>query len=66
MGHRQVDRAEARQGQARGRRVAAPFYDFDAWLYQGFDDSKAPLMEVVADTLLKVAESDEKLIAKIK
>lgn len=42
------------------------FIDFDAWLYQGFDDSKAALMEVVADTLLKAAKDDKKLIAKIK
>lgn len=42
------------------------FIDFDAWLYQGFDDSKAALMEVVADTLLKAAKDDEKLIEKIK
>lgn len=42
------------------------FIDFDAWLYQGFDDSKAALMEVVADTLLKAAKGDEKLIEKIK
>lgn len=41
------------------------FIDFDAWLYQGFDDSKAALMEVVADTLLKAAKDDEKLIEKI-
>lgn len=49
-------------------RVEAPplFIDFDAWLYQGFDDSKAALMEVVADTLLKAAKDDEKLIEKVK
>lgn len=41
------------------------FIEFDAWLYQGFDDSKAALMEVVADTLLKAAKDDEKLIEKI-
>lgn len=42
------------------------FIEFDAWLYQGFDDAKAALMEVVADTLLKAAKDDEGLIAKIK
>lgn len=42
------------------------FIDFDAWLYQGFDDAKAALMEVVADTLLKAAKGDEGLIIKIK
>lgn len=42
------------------------FIDFDAWLYQGFDDAKAALMEVVADTLLKAAKDDEGLTTKIK
>lgn len=42
------------------------FIDFDAWLYQGFDDAKAALMEVVADTLLKAAKDDAELITKIK
>jgi predicted KAP-like P-loop ATPase len=42
------------------------FIDFDAWLYQGFDDSKAALMEVVAETLLQAAKGNEKLIEKIK
>lgn len=29
---------------------------FDAWLYQGFDDSRAALMEVIASTLIDAAE----------
>lgn len=29
---------------------------FDAWLYQGFDDSRAALMEVIASKLIEVAE----------
>jgi predicted KAP-like P-loop ATPase len=40
--------------------------EFDAWLYQGFDDSKAALMEVVADTLLKAAKEDEGLLKKVR
>lgn len=40
--------------------------EFDAWLYQGFDDSKAALMEVVAETLLEAAKADEPLTRKIK
>jgi predicted KAP-like P-loop ATPase len=39
---------------------------FDAWLYQGFDDSKAALMEVVADRLLAEAQSNETLLEKAK
>jgi hypothetical protein len=40
--------------------------EFDAWLFQGFDDSKAALMEVVADTLVKAAKDDEGLLGKAK
>ncbi len=32
---------------------------FDAWLYQGFDDARAALMEEVASRLLKAAEAAE-------
>ncbi len=39
---------------------------FDAWLYQGFDDSRAALMEVIASTLLGAAEEDEGLKGKAK
>lgn len=39
---------------------------FDAWLYQGYDDAKAALMEVVADRLLKEAKSNETLLDKAK
>ena len=39
---------------------------FDAWLYQGYDDSKAALMEVVADRLLTEARGNETLLDKAK
>lgn len=39
---------------------------FDAWLYQGYDDSKAALMEVVAERLLKESKADEGLLKKAK
>lgn len=39
---------------------------FDAWLYQGFDDAKAALMEVVADRLIEEAEDDKTLLGKAK
>lgn len=39
---------------------------FDAWLYQGFDDAKAALMEVVANRLIAEAKSDDKLWEKAK
>lgn len=31
---------------------------FDAWLYQGFDDSRAALMEVIASRLIEAAEAN--------
>lgn len=40
--------------------------EFDAWLYQGFDDAKAALMEVVADRLLAETVGNESLFEKAK
>ncbi|MFH6566777.1 KAP family P-loop NTPase fold protein [Pseudomonas kulmbachensis] len=39
---------------------------FDAWLYQGFDDSRAALMEVIASTLMDATRSSETLFEKAK
>lgn len=39
---------------------------FDAWLYQGFDDSRAALMEVIASTLIEAAEDNSGVITKAK
>ncbi|MDD2467463.1 MAG: P-loop NTPase fold protein [Desulfobulbus sp.] len=39
---------------------------FDAWLYQGFDDARAALMEVVSDVLLEAAKGNETLFEKAK
>lgn len=35
---------------------------FDAWLYQGFDDARAALMDVIARTLYEQAKADTGLI----
>jgi predicted KAP-like P-loop ATPase len=37
---------------------------FDAWLYQGFDDARAALMEVIATTLLEASKGNEGLLDK--
>lgn len=37
---------------------------FDAWLYQGFDDSRAALMEVIASTLIEAARDSETVLPK--
>nr|QQZ51131.1 hypothetical protein JKL49_08365 [Phenylobacterium glaciei] len=39
---------------------------FDAWLYQGFDDAKAALMEVVAARLVDESKANEGLLQKAK
>jgi predicted KAP-like P-loop ATPase len=42
------------------------FVEFNAWLYQGYDDARAALIEVVASTLLKEAESRQTGLDKAK
>jgi predicted KAP-like P-loop ATPase len=39
---------------------------FDAWLYQGYDDARAALMEVIATTLLEAAEKNKGLAEKAR
>lgn len=40
--------------------------NFDAWLYQGYDDTRAALLEVIATELTKAAEGNSALISKTK
>ena len=42
------------------------FIEFNAWLYQGFDDARASLMEAIARPLLKKAEGNESAMEKAK
>ena len=42
------------------------FVEFNAWLYQGYDDARAALIEVVASTLHEEAKSRESGIEKAK
>ena len=39
---------------------------FDAWLYQGFDDARAALMEVIASTLIDAATINPGMLEKAK
>lgn len=39
---------------------------FDAWLYQGFDDARSALIEVIATELEASAKDNEPLIQKVK
>jgi predicted KAP-like P-loop ATPase len=40
--------------------------NFDAWLYQGYDDARAALLEVIATALTKAADGNEGLAKKTK
>jgi predicted KAP-like P-loop ATPase len=42
------------------------FVEFNAWLYQGYDDARAALLDVIARTLLEHAEGDTTLTEKAK
>lgn len=42
------------------------FVEFNAWLYQGYDDARAALMDVIATKLEQEAETREKGIDKAK
>ena len=39
---------------------------FDAWLYQGYDDARAALLEVIATELAKAADGNASLATKAK
>src|ERR1035437_359641 len=41
------------------------FVKFDAWLFQGFDDARAALLETIATSLKKVAKDDQTVLEKI-
>jgi predicted KAP-like P-loop ATPase len=42
------------------------FVEFNAWLYQGYDDARAALMEVIGEKLTKEAEKNKKGLDKAK
>lgn len=42
------------------------FVDFNAWLYQGYDDARAALMEVIGATLMLEANKRKKGVEKAK
>jgi len=37
---------------------------FDAWLYQGYDDARASILETIAEALIKEVENNEGLLEK--
>src|ERR1700693_3675896 len=42
------------------------FVEFNAWLYQGYDDARAALMDVIGEKLTKEAEHRKRGIEKAK
>lgn len=42
------------------------FVEFNAWLYQGYDDARAALMDVIAESLKKEAEAQKTSAEKIQ
>src|SRR5580700_8824691 len=42
------------------------FVEFNAWLYQGYDDARAALMDVIASALAKEAEARKTALDKTK
>ena len=42
------------------------FVEFNAWLYQGYDDARAALMDVIATKLEEEAKAREKAVDKAK
>jgi predicted KAP-like P-loop ATPase len=42
------------------------FVDFNAWLYQGYDDARAALMDVIASELAKESQKRKKATKKVR
>ncbi len=56
----------ALEQRAEGRRSEFVFVEFNAWLYQGYDDARAALMEVIATTLKKEADERQSGVDKVQ
>ena len=42
------------------------FIEFNAWLYQGYDDAKNALLQTVADNIIEISEKKQTCIDKTK
>lgn len=56
-----LQQIEAQLGESETKTLVVTF---DAWLYQGYDDARAALLEVIADKLDEAANEDESLLQK--
>ena len=41
------------------------FVEFNAWLYQGFDDTRAALMETIADAIVQTVEAEKSTLGHV-
>lgn len=57
---------EHRLGQASAKENTYVVVTFNPWLYQGFDDARGALLQLVGDEVLRLAKSKETLFAKAK
>ena len=57
---------EQRSGEEKKEDGKFIFVEFNAWLYQGYDDARAALMDVIGEKLTKEAEHRKKGIEKAK
>jgi predicted KAP-like P-loop ATPase len=60
---RSLDRRAGQENKEDGKFI---FVEFNAWLYQGYDDARAALMDVIGEKLTKEAEHRKKGIEKAK
>ena len=52
--------------EASGEKPKYILVDFDAWLYQGYDDARTALLEVISNELNKAAKGNKSLLKKTK
>jgi predicted KAP-like P-loop ATPase len=57
---------EHRLGQASAEENTYVVVTFNPWLYQGFDDARGALLQLVGDEVLRLAKSKDTLYAKAK
>ncbi len=54
------------RSQTRATEASNLHVEFDAWLYQGFDDARAALMEAISARLVEAVAEDSPLRDKVK
>ncbi|HMN13985.1 MAG TPA: P-loop NTPase fold protein [Bellilinea sp.] len=61
-----AERIEQNRATSESDNTEFVFVEFNAWLYQGYDDARAALMEVIATKLKKEAEIRQSGVEKVK